>query len=297
MKSDSSFWKSLSDQWDGFWDEVERQPLGYIVFVAILVAGVIISWHGKKQSLLVFVSGWTVAFFAYKRAKAVEQQLQATEKSRSNERFDRLCSMLGGNGETGKIGGLIGLNNLAREQRESYGKNVFGVVCSFIREGKQGIKPPKPIQYAIDIFFKIQKDDNKRYFYEEMELDLVGANLKEMNLKGVQLPNAVLDKVDFSEAQFSSESNFQGASLQKSQILGVKEIRGNFIGCEFQGATLSGSYFEDDAVLDGANFEGAIVYSTNLASAHSMENTIVPSDVFAGLKDKYKNIKKMEKPS
>lgn len=280
--------------WKNFWrqigeilDDVVNRPFGYFISLCALI----FVWSVDEENFVTFFALLVAAFFAYRRAVAVEQQLQESQKSGLNERFNRLNSMLDSTSEAVQIGGIIGLNNLAKEQNEkySYKKDVFEVVCAFIR-GKQNIvKEVK--QYAINMFFKKENDG---IFYSDMSpADLTGADLQVINLEGVDLSNAILDGANLSNARFSDKSIFCGASLKKSIISSSEGAHGDFTDCKFQGATVVGRSSFVDAILINANFEYANVHEYNFSKSlksENMEGITVPEQAHTVLVGRFPGI-------
>ena len=91
-------------------------------------------------------------------------------------------------------------------------------------------------------------------------IDLAAANLKQMNLEGVNLATADLKKANLAFA------NFKSANLAFADLESAIFSYGNFEGANFSAANLENAYMED-ANLKGANFSGANFKNARLANS------------------------------
>ena len=214
-------WSNLCDDWDNFVRDIEKSPLGFFVFLIILIVSIITSYY-TEEIPLIFV-GWVAAFFAYRRAKAVEYGMYSAQKSRLDDRFIQSCNMLGNKkSDAAKIGGLINLDRLARQEKKDYRRLVFEIVCCFIKE-KTTEEKILPFQKAVDIFFKKQENELDHY-YKDLHADLSGAKLKEIdfslaylshaNLIGAELANVKKARLDYANM---SKSTITISHLQQAE--------------------------------------------------------------------------------
>ncbi len=281
---------SLRSNWDDLRGEIVQNPLTCLVFMIILICAF---WGSSVGNAALFVAASAAGFFAYRRAKFVEQGMKNTEESRIDERFSRSCAMLGnGKGESVQIGGLISLDNLARKHPGEYKEKVFSVICAFVRTSNEN---KKSSQEAINIFLKKGTDDSG-YFYAGLKAILSGADLKSMNLEDVCLSGADLTGANLTESVFSENSDFNHSNMKKIKMGSVTQIRGNFTNCIFEEAYLQGGKFEG-AVLDGANFNKAWLHADTLDNAQSMKDAKIPALVVHDKLEAEHNIQKGENPS
>lgn len=90
--------------------------------------------------------------------------------------------------------------------------------------------------------------------------NLIGADLRDANLRGTNLSSAGLNRTNLSR------SDLRGANLRGTE-LGSADLR----GADLRGADLRG------ADLFGVDLTGAIVTNAQLATAYSLEGTILPN--------------------
>ena len=200
-------WANLCKDWGKFVAEVKEAPLGFLVFLVILClsmglsvgTNMLIAMPLYTELPFIFI-GWIAAFFAYRRAKAVESGMNNAQKSKLGERYIQSCTMLGNDtSETVQVSGLINLDLLARQENEDYRQPVLKIVCYFIKE--QADKENNLLaQQAVDMFLRKQEDESD-YHYKGLSANLSGAKLEEINIKraclsGADLKDAKLKRVD-----------------------------------------------------------------------------------------------------
>ena len=246
-------WTNLREDWRKFVEDVEKSPLGFLVFLGLLglFIGLFLwtnmSMGASYNQLYLIVIGWVAAFFAYRRAKAVEYGMNNAQKSKLGERYIQSCTMLGNDtSETVQMSGLINLDLLARQEKEDYRQPVLKIVCWFIKEQADNEKDPLA-QRAVDIFLKKQEGDSD-YYYEGLSANLSGAKLEKINLKYACL---------------------SGADLRDAKLFRV-----------------------NDAQLDYANLSGSTIDISSLELAATFKNAIVPEHMYEYLtRKKYLVIK------
>ena len=213
-------WANLREDCRTFVEDVKKSPLGPLVFLGLLVLFIgLFLWTNMPMGasynqLYLIVIGWVAAFFAYRRAKAVEYGMNNAQKSKLGERYIQSCSMLNNDkSETVQMGGLINLDLIARQKDEDYRQPVLKIVCYFIKE--QTDKENNLIaQRAVDMFLRKQENEPD-YHYEGLSANLSGAKLEEINimdacLSGADLKDAKLKRVDGTQ--------LDGADLSRSTI-------------------------------------------------------------------------------
>lgn len=206
----SSVWRhNLRRNWKDLLTEFQQNPLGFLVFATMVAIVAITGTDGITDAAL-FVAAGAAGFFAYRRAKAVEQGMKDADNSRADERFSRSCAMLGRDkSESVQIGGLISLDNLARGRKDEYRAEAFNVVCAFVRDNYNHLRSR---QYAIDVFFKKQSQDAD-YFYAELSADLRTGDFYEMDFT-----DNVLDNADFNKARVISSLLERAKSMKGAKI-------------------------------------------------------------------------------
>ena len=86
------------------------------------------------------------------------------------------------------------------------------------------------------------------------------------NLKGADLPRAIVQGALHSMAEFSLGANFYGANLQGADLSGANLQGADLSGANLQGADLSGAKLQGTD-LSGANLQGADLSGANLQGA------------------------------
>lgn len=266
-------------------NEIKQHPLWFFMFSLICV---IVAYKSISEAAL-FVAASVAGFFAYQRAKAVEQGMKNASESRDDERFSRSCAMLGANkGEAVQIGGLISLDHLAKQKSGEYKQKAFNIACAFIRTSDTDKK--KSFQEAINIFLKRGKGE---YFYTGLKAALSGAQLSSMDLKDVCLSGSDLTGANLTEAIFSENSDFSNSNMTGVKMVSNTKMNGNFSDCDFARADLMGGKFEKESILDGTDFSKASIYVEIIQNVKSKKGVITPFSIQDGLKDKH-NLKKGE---
>ncbi len=224
---------------------------------------------------------------------AADQRTEFTEQNRIaaqgqvDERFSRAVEQLGHAAQAVRMGGLYGLEQIARE-KEEYRRQIFEVLAGFVRaratieyeENKKDEKSPpvakraKPrpqkidVETAIKILARSAKEDER--WVEDGEIfliDLSGTDLRDLILTGQHL-----DRFDFRGARLSDENT--GINLIKATLSGANLILATLTNARLEEAVLTGAYLAHatltGAHLDSATLTGAELYEANLTDTDLM---------------------------
>lgn len=270
----------------------------------------------RNLNLLLAASiGW---FFLYWRAKtadlnaeASEQSAEATrknaeiaEKGLTAERFTRAIEQLAHEKPSVRLGGILGLEQVALAQKEEHEK-IIRILVSFIRtrarkkskevgrdldeSGLSKLKDIKDIddfkvyrerrldvedaiRVLANIASKIEKAGQFQEQYNKSKshfCNLQGTDLRGLELVGLDLSNFNLEAVDFSGA-FLWRTNFNKATLSSRFM--IEKRMPKFVGTylfysTFNDTNLSGVDFSDSYLSD-AIFNNASLGQTVFKNCH-----------------------------
>ena len=258
-----------------FWDFP-----GTVSFIAFGIAVVLLCviWcsclnldDATKLTLTVGISGGLllVLNFAsnYRRTVAFEDQLKQqrlsiNQQHEGDKRRDQQqlyttnVQHLGHISESVKLGGIYGLERLARESKDSdkpWGPKVAEILCAHVRTttamDDYSIENEEKPSNEIAAILKVLTQGDSNPFYS-MKFDLSGANLVRADLSRASLTRADLSGANLSRA------NLVRADLSRASLRGVDLSRASLSGANLSGVRLS-----------RANLSGAILARANLARA------------------------------
>jgi uncharacterized protein YjbI with pentapeptide repeats len=222
-------------------------------------------------------------------------------EKRAEERFQSAVEGLGGERTETKVGAAIILRTFLQPSYKRFYGQAFDLAVANLRllkaypnpeDDPETPIPLTPLTQALIIVFKEAfplardwlKQDPRYLNATEILLDhayLSGADLKTIWMPGAFLREAILNRVDLSEALLSDtkflRAELRGANLRKSQLR-----RANFSGADLSESNLSetklrGAIFIgtnlSGANLSGAELPGADLSNANPEDAESLKNT------------------------
>ena len=229
--------------WD--WLAGDESASSVIRNVGLVIAG----------SLAIPLAIWR-AIVADKQASSAQLQTSIAQKGLLNERYQKAAEMLGSDVLSVRIGGVHALRGLAVEQLGQYHVRVMRLLCAFarnpVKDGPDGKELATSRIYS-GVGFSTLRDDmqavmdvirsrsNAEVRLEEKEgfclqlhyanlrgASLHGADLRRANLWGADLTDAflasarldcaLLNDVNFSDAQFSNEGDTPATGLTQQQL-------------------------------------------------------------------------------
>jgi len=217
------------------------------------------------------------AYFTWQNVLTNREGRRIEREGQITERFTRAIDQLGNKEPDVRLGGIYGLERIARDSQDDHGP-VMEVLTAYVREhapwspsseepvpsegesaasntpratedtSRRPTTPTTDVQAALTVIGRRELDHEKgAYRHLDLALtDLRGADLRKARLEGARLEGA----------------NLQGANLQ-----GANLARANLQGANLEGARLQGARLEE-ANLQGANLEGARLQGANLARAN-----------------------------
>ncbi|MBC6406616.1 MAG: pentapeptide repeat-containing protein [Rhodobacteraceae bacterium] len=222
--------------------------------IIILASGLLIGaylaiWRG-------FVAEQQVEKATEQVEKATEQ-LEAAARSLRNDRFYRAANMLGNSALALRLVGLSALQNLAKEDPETYHLQIIEVLCAFVRCPTKDEDLDKQLTCRPDVKKAVQiigkrsdegRKIEKKTLREQLRVpyrfgsllslrkaNLAGANLSDIDLSGINLNGA-----DFSGARLGGV-DFSGSSLSDANLSGAHLSFVNLSRCRLGNANLSGA--------------------------------------------------------
>ena len=234
------------------------------------------------------------AFISYRRAKAIEDTVENTEKGQRQERLKNAIEHLGHDSSSIRLGGAYELFHLAQDTKELR-QTVLDILCAHIRQttGENDYreeyqsKPSEEIQSLLTLLFvqdhgifKGLHINLQGSWLNGVELNkarlekaiLIGTRLQKANLMSARmqltdLTRAWLQGAYLSDAKLQgtilSKAKLQGASLSKAQL-----PKASLAHAELHGADLSRTQLQGVNLLK-TQLQGAYWFGTELQGAQT----------------------------
>ena len=251
--------------------------------------------------LFVFIISFLSMMRVFRQFKIqVEQVRNQAEKARMEmaaEQFKNAIDHLGNEKQSVVLGGVHALHNLAMNFPDDYGKQVFEVLCSFIREETRKPEYRAKIEAMLKSTDQTQKTETNapnqatshividtmqipltksstslivlqtivdKLFREKVEVkdEKTGKTKELYRNHAANLSNAFLREVNFSDAQLQS-ANLQNANLQGANLSGTNLQRAHLSNANLQWAGFWKANLQQ-ADLWGANLQQADLWGANL---------------------------------
>ena len=217
------------------------------------------------------------------RSWVVQQQVEIAQRGLLNERYQNSAEMLGSDILSVRLGGIYTLGRLAEESPQDYHIRVMELLCAFVRYPPKELEvitqhedsnsendPPKDDKQSltrVDIRAAMQSIGSrnaKRIDIEKLagyKPVLNSSNLRNQDLRGLNLSEARFERADLSGAYFS-KTNLTDAHLVEADLSEASLGMGIFVRANFTYANMSGI-----KISVGAKFCNAIFQNTNLTDA------------------------------
>ena len=194
------------------------------------------------------------ALMSYKRAKALEDNVETTERGQRQERLKNAIEHLGNDRDSVRLGGAYELFHLARDTPELR-QTVLDILCAHIRwttgepeyREKHRWKPSEEIQSLLTLLF-VQKHE----VFKGLRISLQGSRLNGSDLKQARLAKANLGGAELHRAELCGaqlhgarliETRLHGARLWRAQLHGADLSRAELHGADLWRARLPGLVF------------------------------------------------------
>jgi hypothetical protein len=292
---------------------------GIVLTAAIGLFGVIVAprWgvfvpHGLKDAdrlaaqrdirdiwikFAVLVAGGFAAVLTWGRLELAQLEHENEVSGQLTERFTRAIEQLGNENLDVRLGGIYGLERIARESAVDHGP-IVEVLTTYVREHSPW-PPSRPGQYraeapaeavpalqtrAADIQAALTVIGRRNVIHEHSKrqnrLDLSSVDMRKANLDdahleradlmGAHLEGAILDDAHLERADFR-DAHLEKASLMDAHLEGAILDDAHLEGANLLGAHLEGAYllraYVERADLMGAHLEGAILLGAHLEGA------------------------------
>ena len=207
------------------------------------------------------------ALMSYKRAKALEDNVETTERGQRQERLKNAIEHLGRESDSVRLGGAYELFHLARDTPDLR-QTVLDILCAHIRRttGEAGYRlgykqnPSEEIQSLLTLLFV-----QEHKVFTGLDINLQGSCLNGSNLGLARLEKANLRGAELHEAHLE-RAQLHGAHLEGAELHGAHLERAELHEAHLEGAELHEAHLER-AQLHGAHLEGAELHGAHLAYA------------------------------
>lgn len=195
------------------------------------------------------------------------RNIQINRDYQLTDRYTRAVEQLGHESVAVRLGGIYGLERIARESRKDHGPIVeilaaFIVANSTTRPGKALVL--EDVQAALSVLGRRNRDHETG---TNLVLDLSHSNLRGVNLRGATLDGAIFYGADFTGAWLGGAS-LAGASLATANLDGAYLLGADLRGVDFERTSLRAAElcFADLRGVDltQADLEGAAVAECHL---------------------------------
>ena len=203
----------------------------------------------------------------------LREQLTLTRQGQVAERFTRAVDQLGSDKLEQRLGGIYGLERIAKESPDGGTRLVVAeVLTAYVRQHAPRrpklatpMRRPAPDVQAIMTVLgrRTAEPTDPPLDLRNVNLrlvDLFGANLQSADLSGAQLQYA-----DLRVAQLQ-DATLRGAQLQEAILNGAELQQADLTGARLEGAIMSGAQLQA-ADLTGAQLQQAHLYSAQLEAA------------------------------
>jgi hypothetical protein len=251
------------------------------------------------------VAGGFAAVLTWGRLELSRLEHQLAKQQHANEvsgqlteRFTRAIEQLGNENLDVRLGGIYGLERIARESAVDHGP-IVEVLTTYVREHSPW-PPSRPGQYpaeapvesvldlrsrAADVQAVLTVIGRRNLLHEQTEeqnrLDLSSVDMRMANLWGAHLEGANLRRAHL-EGAILIDAHLEGANLWDAHLeganLGEAHVERAFLGdAHLEGARLFEAHFEradlenahlEEADLGNAHLEGANLLGTHLEGAY-----------------------------
>jgi hypothetical protein len=223
---------------------------------------------GTAFQSLVAVGAVIGLYFALRNAQAASRNSEAAVRNAVvandrlvTERFAKAIELLGSDKLEVRLGGVYGLERLAKDSRERDSSTILEVLCAYVREHAPGPvrdqrgqasggdaeatpHPATDVQAALTALGRRQRIDG------EPAMDLRITDLRGADLVGADLRGALLFFAHLEGAYLWGGAHLEGAHMEGACLDGAKLMDVYLRGADLRGVSLRG------ADLSSAHLEG-----------------------------------------
>ena len=263
---------------------------------AIRTAGTIVVGTGGGAALLLAARQLraTELTLAHQREVALTSEHDATER-RITELYTKAADQLGADKAAVRLAGLYALERLG-QSTDSQRETIGNLICAYLRmphetpdASRQGseaelaryrelVEEQQVRRTALSILVRHCAQEGVDH-WEELRIDLAGANLANADLAGAQFDNANLSGVNLGMANLAG-AQLRGANLSKASLLGAWMLKADLSVADLRGADLG------NAFLVGAWLRQANLHKARLAGADLRVAWMVEADLRDAMAEK-----------
>ena len=289
--------------------------VGITIFLLWMLCPLLAGWDleaGRKHSeilrnylLALAVPGGAFGLYlAWLRSKALQKQAEVAQEAHFTDLFTKAIEQLGNDDQSVQIGGIYGLERIARDSPKDHGA-IMEILCAFVREKAKNPPPlddknsetmrqenscQPPPKMSVVVALRVLGRRKHENDPENFHLDLRDTWLKKWEIlegegnfaKAIfnqcRLDDTVLDGANFEGAWFLDaylpNSKIRCANLRQAVFIKSVLNRSNLSGSDLYGADLTGAYL-NDACLDGSGN----LTQDQINSAKSTQHAELPPDL------------------
>lgn len=230
------------------------------------------------------------AGIALRQVKISMELAELAQKGHLTDRFSKAVELMGHDKSSIQVGGILALEQVAKEDLETYYETVYELLCAFVRDrapiakmtARNEPQPPPSlaVQTALTVIGRREEGRNVKLDLSKTnlrEISLIRANLNKVNLNGTCLSKACLS----------------GASLNEACLVATDLVEADFFEADFLDARFVDAKLQETilfcANISGADFNGV----ENLTQKQITSACANPDNQPKGLPD---HIKQMPPP-
>lgn len=220
---------------------------------------------GTAFQSLVAVGAVIGLYFALRNAQAASRNSAAAVQNAVvasdrliTERFTKAIELLGSDKLEVRLGGVYGLERLAKDSRERDSSTILEVLCAYVREHApwparpQPGQPLGPVRPATDVQAALTALGRRQRMDGEPPLDLRITDLRGADLVAADLKGALLFFARLDGAYLWGGAHLEGAHMEGACLDGAKLMDVYLRGADLRGVSLSGADLSS-AHVDGTD--------------------------------------------
>ena len=235
--------------------------------------------------ILLGLGGIVALYAAWRRTRALEDNVKVAQDSQLTERFTKAIEQLAATDKDGnpaleiRLGGIYALERIARDSERDHW-TVMEVLTAYVRknaawkynlEGSPGVvddseetpsddgfpQVPIDIQAILTVLGRRERGEQRE---QRRHLNLAATDLADADLTDAHLERADLSFACLSAANLS-RAHLEEANLENSFLISTR-----LMNTHLEGADLTGAHLKQVFLIE-AHLEGAKLYGTDLEEA------------------------------
>jgi hypothetical protein len=227
-----------------------------------------------------------------RRQATATQEL--TRQGQASERFTRAIDQLGSDRREVQLGGIYGLEQIARQAPDNRLAVTEVLVAYLHRRAPQPVKPTSQpgelrsrapdVQAALTVLGRRRVEATDRRL-DLQKLDLFGADVHAADLRHADFSGADLRHADFRRADLH-DAKLDGADLHDADLNGADLSDASLSPADLRGADLHDANLSG-AILSLADLRGANLGGANLRGAYLSHASLSPADLRGAIADQF----------